>query len=362
MSPQTPENLIGAFLDDRYRIESSLGQGSMGVVYRARDTVLERDVAIKVVSRLSLGTSGRGRLLQEAQSIAKLNHPNIVTVYDVGERDGLPFIVMELVDGQSLHEDRPDDLESILAITRQICSALQHAHSQGIIHRDIKPENVLLDQDGNARLMDFGIARSAASRLTQQGTLIGTIHYIAPEQALGEDIDQRVDLYSLGVMLYELVTGELPFESEDPLAVITQHLHAPVVPPRAKDETIPLELDTLIQQLMAKNPLDRPESAADVQIVLEGITANLDVGMAAPAVLQQPDISALDRIASGRIVGRSVELAEARGLWQRAVAGQGQLLLVSGEPGVGKTRLVQELVTQTQLTGGSVLVGASYAE
>ena len=192
--------MIGTILNKRYQIDSEIGQGGMGTVYHGYDTALEREVAIKVIFGTGLGTEGRTRLLDEAQMAAQLNHPNIVTVFDVGEAGisgGLgniaPFIVMEYVEGRSLHERHPDNLSNTLEIIRQVCAALDHAHGHGIIHRDLKPENVVLTRDGTAKLMDFGLARSVASRYTTEGTVAGTVFYLAPEQALGQEIDQRTD-------------------------------------------------------------------------------------------------------------------------------------------------------------------------
>jgi len=231
------KDLSGTVLLDRYQLQAELGRGGMGTVYQAHDTVLKRDVAVKLLSGTDLGTEGRARMLREAQSAAGLNHPNIITIFDTGEADtgeadlgregsgargGTPFVVMELVKGQNLHEKPPGDLEQTLAITRQLCSALTHAHRNHIIHRDLKPENVLLMEDGTAKLVDFGLARSISSRLTAEGTIVGTLDYMAPELALGKDFDGRVDLYSLGVMLYELTTGQLPFTADDPVSIITQ--------------------------------------------------------------------------------------------------------------------------------------------
>ncbi|NIO68859.1 MAG: protein kinase, partial [Anaerolineae bacterium] len=348
--------MIGTLLSERYRLDAELGRGGMSIVYRARDTVLKRDVAIKVMSAAALGTEGRARLMHEAQSAAQLNHPNIVSVHDAGEADGSPFIVMELVEGESLHDRRLEALDNVLAVARQICAALKHAHTNGIIHRDLKPENVLLAPDGTAKLMDFGLARSVASRLTSEGTIVGTVFYLAPELALGQDFDGRADLYALGVMLYELTTGQLPFMADDPVAVITQHLHAPAVPPRAKNDQIPPALDALILRLLSKDPQDRPGSAAEVLQILDA--PDILDKEAAPA----EELSVLERIGRGRLVGRKHELQEARALWNRALSGQGQMLLISGEPGIGKTRLVRELVTQAEVSGGRALVGTSYAE
>ena len=348
--------MIGILLNERYRIDAELGRGGMGTVHRAHDTVLDRDVAVKLLSESGLGTEGRERMLREAQAIAKLNHPNIVQVHDAGQLEGTPFIVMELVEGQSLHDHPPKDPQGIVAVARQICAALEHAHSHGIIHRDLKPENVLIGPDGTAKLMDFGLARSMASRLTTEGQITGTVFYLAPEVALGQTVDGRSDLYSLGVMLYELTAGILPFADGDPLAIISQHLHATVMPPRAHNDRIHPALDGLIVQLLSKRPDDRPASAREVSQSLE----RLQTGEALDPV--GTEFSLLDRIVRGRLVGRERELDEARASWQRANQGQGQVLLISGEPGVGKTRLVRELATWVELSRGSALVGECYAE
>ena len=198
--------MIGTTLQNRYRLDAELGHGGMGTVYRAHDTLLDRDVAIKLLNDTGLGTEGRARLLREAQAVAKLNHPNIVSVYDAGEVDSTPFIVMELVEGSSLRECPPPTLDETLRIAQQLCAALDHAHTHGIVHRDLKPENVIV-VEGRAKLMDFGLARTFDSRLTTEGMIVGTVSYLAPEQALGQAIDGRTDLYALGVMLYELTDG-----------------------------------------------------------------------------------------------------------------------------------------------------------
>jgi tetratricopeptide (TPR) repeat protein len=366
--------ILGTLLNERYRLDAELGRGGMGRVYRAHDTVLDRKVAVKVLSATKLGTDGRARLLREAQAAARLNHPNIVSVHDAGQAQipdhadaagpvgPMPFIVMELVEGQSLHQRRPGALKETLAVARQLCAALEHAHARGIIHRDLKPENVLLTSapasgtSPTAKLSDFGLARSMASRVSVQGTVAGTVFYLAPELALGQEYDGRADLYALGVMLYELTTGRLPFIADDPLAVISQHLHAPAIPPRARDETIPPALDALIIRLLAKDPQDRPASATEVLRTLD-----------APDILDREapparELSVLERIERGRLVAREPELSEARAHWRKASAGQGRMLLISGEPGIGKTRLIRELCTEVQVAGDWVLVGECYAE
>jgi ABC-type oligopeptide transport system substrate-binding subunit len=347
---------ISASLSDRYRLDAELGRGGTSVVYRARDTLLQRDVAVKIMSESVLGAEGHIRLLREARSAAGLNHPNIVTIHDVGEADGVPFLVTELVEGRSLREQPPETIDDIVSIARQVCAALEHAHAHGIVHRDLKPENVLIAPDGRVKLNDFGLARPVSSRLTSEGSIVGTVFYLAPELALGQPFDVRADLYALGVMLYELTTGELPFTGDDPVAVISQHLHAVAVPPRAKNADIPPGLDALIVRLLSKDPGGRPGSAAEVLHLLN-----------APDILDREalpteEVFVLERIERGRMVGRERELQQTRGLWNSTLSGQGQMLLISGEPGIGKTRLVQELTAQVQVSGGRALVGACYAE
>jgi ABC-type oligopeptide transport system substrate-binding subunit len=342
----------------------------MGVIYRAEDTLLERQVAIKFVSASSLGTEGRARFLQEARAAARLSHPNIVAVYDVGQTewsgdDGLlnvagstSFIVMELVEGQNLLESRIEDLNQIIDAFAAICSALSAAHSQGIIHRDLKPENVAVTPDGTIKLLDFGLARIAGSgktRVTQQGTLMGTVSYLAPEIILGQEAGPRSDLYAMGVMLYEVCAGRPPFEADNLTAVISQHLHAPVVPPSAYNEQIPPALDQLIIKLLSKRPEERPETAEAVRHSL----TNISLG---PAVYQSASANQLNRLVRGRMVGRSEAFGEAARLWEKSKAREGQLLLISGEPGIGKTRMVKELNTYAEISGAKTLLGACYAQ
>jgi tetratricopeptide (TPR) repeat protein len=358
--------MIGTLLQNRYRLDAELGTGGMGTVYRAHDTLLDRDVAVKILNEAGLGTEGRARLLREAQAVAKLNHPNIVAVYDAGEVDPAaapgvsttPYIVMELVEGSSLRAYPPQTLEETLKIASQLCAALDHAHAHGIVHRDLKPENVLV-VDSRAKLMDFGLARTFDSRLTTEGMIVGTVSYLAPEQALGQAIDGRTDLYALGVMLYELTTGRLPFTADDPLAVISQHLYAPVVPPSTFNSAILPALDTLIMQLMSKSPDDRPASAAEVRQALERIGQPATI---APSNYPTTELSLLARIARGRFVARQHEMIEAQRFWQQAAQGEGHVLLISGEPGVGKTRLARELLARAQISGATVLVGECFAE
>ena len=317
--------MIGSLLNDRYRLGEELGRGGMGTVHRARDTLLEREVAIKLLRKSASGREPHAPMLREAQVIARLNHPNIVQVHDAGELEGSPFIVMELVEGESLHSRRPTALVEILSIARQICAALEHAHAQGIVHRDLKPENVLITPDGTAKLTDLGLARSDASRSSTQGAIAGTVFYLAPELALGQAIDGRADLYALGVMLYELTTGQLPFTSDDPLIVISQHLHSPAVPPSTLRPDLPQALDRIILRLLAKAPDDRFASAREVGAALAAVAVRLQSPEERRSNLPIPLSS---------FIGRQRELAQVK-----AFLASSRLVTLIGAGGCGKTRL-----------------------
>ncbi|MBF8285691.1 MAG: Stk1, partial [Anaerolineales bacterium] len=239
--------MISATLQNRYRLDAELGQGGMGIVYRAHDTLLNRPVAVKVLSATGLGTAGKARLLAEAQAAAKLNHPNIVNVYDAGETEGRPFIVMELVEGEPLRQHQPQTLADALTLAWQICAALEHAHANGIIHRDLKPENIVLTKTQTVKLMDFGLAHmSEGPRLTEEGAIVGTMSYLAPELIQGQPATVQSDLYALGVMLYELTTGRPPFTGDNLAVLLSQHVYAEPASPRTHNPDISPDLDALI--------------------------------------------------------------------------------------------------------------------
>ncbi len=246
---------------NRYKLGALLGRGGLASVYQAWDTLLNRNVAIKFLSG-DITEESQQSLLREARLVAHLKHPNIVSVYDVGEMQGIPIIVMEFVEGEPLNSRKPVNQDEIIDIALQICEALKHAHANGIIHRDLKPENIILTPQGMVKLMDFGLARPVTSQISGQGGIIGTVFYMAPEYAVGT-IDGRADLYSLGVILYELLTGQLPFSGEDPLTIISQHLHAPVVSP-STHQSAAAPFDPILLRLLAKNPDDRFASADQV--------------------------------------------------------------------------------------------------
>jgi tetratricopeptide (TPR) repeat protein len=269
---------------------------------------------------------------------------------------------MELVEGTDLHQTPPSDLAGIVRVASKICEALEHAHAHGIVHRDLKPENVLLSGPLDRRtvkLADLGVAFRAENgrRVTDSGAIVGTVSYMAPEQAMGEPVDGRADLYALGVMLYEMITGRLPFIGARPLEVVSQHVHAPVVPPRAIVPSLPAAFDALVVKLMAKQPSQRFATAAETRAALERALREPNVAVAAESA---DSVAILEALARGKLVGRTEELAEARELWARAREGTGHTLLISGEPGAGKTRLAKELLIQAALDGGLVFTGACY--
>ncbi|HKO99060.1 MAG TPA: protein kinase [Pyrinomonadaceae bacterium] len=355
----------GTLLLDRYRLDSEIGRGGMGIVYRATDLQLMREVAVKVLPGTLSSPDARERLMREARAAASLNHPHIISVHDVGEAEGLPFFVMELVHGPSLSQLRPAELSSIVNIARQICEALEHAHANSIVHRDLKPENILMStaghsarQTGTVKIADLGLALPAyAARISRAGVIVGTAAYMAPEQALGKEVDGRADLYALGVLLYELTTGRVPFHGADPLAVVSQHIHASVVPPRVLRPDMPRALEAVILRLLAKDPAQRFATAVETEAALrdslDETSLPIDEGAA-------DTVAILDALSRGHLVGRTMELAEVRDLWHRAREGRGHAVLLSGEPGAGKTRLAREITVQATLDGAVVLTGGCY--
>src|SRR5437867_4768230 len=246
-------------------------------------------------------------------------------------------------------------LVQALAIAEQVCQALSHAHRHGIVHRDVKPGNVWLAADGTAKLGDFGLAASLdRTRITMPGTLLGTAIYLAPEQALGQAADARSDLYALGAMLYEMVAGRPPFLGDDAVAVVSQHLNTPPVAPSWHNPEVSPALEALILQLLAKVPDERPASSAEVRQRLREMSA------APAAATEPPPPAAAARITWGRFIGRAEELAALKAAVEAALGGRGSLVLVGGEPGIGKTRLVEEAGVYARLRGAQVLVGRCF--
>jgi len=264
-------------LSDRYELGEILGFGGMSEVHLARDVRLHRDVAVKVLrADLARDPSFYLRFRREAQNAAALNHPAIVAVYDTGEAETssgpLPYIVMEYVDGVTLrdiiHNDGPMPPRRALEVIADACQALNFSHQHGIVHRDVKPANIMISKAGAVKVMDFGIARALAdggNSVTQTAAVIGTAQYLSPEQARGEQVDARSDVYSLGCVLYELLTGEPPFVGDSPVAVAYQHVREDPVPPSHKHGGISAELDAVVLKALAKNPDNRYQSAAEMR-------------------------------------------------------------------------------------------------
>jgi len=274
-------------LGGRYELDGVVGRGGMAEVYRARDIRLDRIVAVKTLREdLARDQTFQARFRREAQSAASLNNPSIVAVYDTGEDttggSHIPYIVMEYVDGRTLRDLLRDDRrllpERALEITDGVLRALEYSHRSGIVHRDIKPGNVMLTRSGQVKVMDFGIARAvsdAQATMTQTAQVIGTAQYLSPEQARGERVDARSDLYSTGCLLYELLTGRPPFLGDSPVAIAYQHVRENPIPPSRVDPEVPQWADAIVLRAMAKDPRDRYQSAAemraDIQRALQGV-------------------------------------------------------------------------------------------
>jgi class 3 adenylate cyclase len=361
-SPALPASFAGG----RYEVKSFLGEGGRKRVFLARDTRLDREVAVAQIKTEGLDADGLARVQREAQSMARLgDHPNIVTVFDIGEESGQPYIVSQYMAGGELGdlldkaEGRRLGVAEALRISNDVRLALEHAHSQGVIHRDIKPANIWLAEDGTSKLGDFGLAVALdRSRLTIEGTMVGTVAYMPPEQALGKQPDARSDLYSLGCVLYEMLTGRPPFLGDDSVSIISQHINTAPVAPTWHNPEVPKALEALIMRCLAKNPEERPESAAAIPAVLEAITAS--AGRVSERVSEETPVNPLDRLAGGVFVGREAEMDELRAGLENALSGHGQLLMLVGEPGIGKTRTSEELATYAGLRNARVLWGKCY--
>jgi serine/threonine-protein kinase len=313
-------------LGGRYQVGELLGYGGMAEVHRGRDLRLGRDVAIKMLrSDLARDDTFQQRFRREAQNAASLNHPAIVAVYDTGEERGpngetLPYIVMEFVNGRTLKEVLAAEHRLMprraLDITAEICSALEFSHRHGIIHRDIKPGNVMLTQTGQVKVMDFGIARalaSGASTMTQTSAVIGTAQYLSPEQARGEAVDARSDVYATGCVLYELLCGHPPFVGDSPVSVAYQHVREDARPPSESNRDVPPPVDAVVLKALAKNPLNRYQSAGEMRQDVLRAAAGRPVQ--AEPVLREPEIASTQVVrppAGTRHVGARVGDARRR--------------------------------------------------
>ncbi len=318
-------SLVGQRVD-RYQVVAHLGSGGMGDVYRATDSVLGRDVALKVLAPvLHADADFRRRLEKEARAASSLNHPNIVTVYEIGQAGAIDFVASEFVDGRTLRArlaDGPLSVREIVEIGGQVASALSTAHAEGIVHRDVKPENVMIRRDGIVKVVDFGLAKRSASRaatasassggvITQEGVIAGTACYMSPEQARGEPIDHRSDLFSVGILIYEMATGQRPFGGGSNAAMYGALLHTSPAPPTRVRDGLPVELDLIVGRALEKDPELRYQSAADLGSDLKRLQRPTALATAAPVrTAQRPRtrawqtaaIAALLLIASGLAV------------------------------------------------------------
>ncbi len=301
-------DITGTLFADRYRLERKLGSGGMADVWLAEDQELGRHVAVKILhERYANDEQFVERFRREATHAAGLSHPNIVSIYDRGVAGGSYYIVMEYIEGRTLKElivtRGPCPVPVAISYTRQILAALRYAHKNGIIHRDIKPHNVLVDREGRVKVADFGIARAGASEMTEAGSIVGTAQYLSPEQARGAPVDESSDLYSTGIVLYELLTGTVPFTGETPVEIAMKHLSQTPEAPSARRQDIPHDLDLVVLRALAKEPAERYRTAAeldrDLELVARGDPVGAETATAATMVLA--GAGALDATAATRV-------------------------------------------------------------
>lgn len=272
--------MIGTLLLNRYKLLEKIGEGGMGIVYKAKCTLLNRLVAVKILkAELSDNKDFITRFKREANSIASLSHTNIVNVYDVGSENNINFIVMEYINGKTLKQVIKENVRlnsfNTVNISLQIAKALEYAHRNNIIHRDIKPDNILITDDNIVKLTDFGIAKVAdAETLTNSNKIIGSVHYFSPEQAKGNFVDCRTDIYALGIVMYELITGQVPFNGENSISVAIMHVQKIVIPPNKVIKDIPLNINAIILKALEKEPSNRFQTAKELSEVLKAIEAN----------------------------------------------------------------------------------------
>jgi class 3 adenylate cyclase len=351
----------------RYAAKGFLGEGGRKRVYLAHDTKLDRDVAFAVIKTEGLDADGLARVQREAQAMGRLgDHANIVTVFDTGDEGGEPYIVSQYMAGGDLafylkQRDNRLEIEAAVRIGEQVCAGLEHAHGRGIVHRDLKPGNIWFDATAVAKIGDFGLAVALdRSRLTMAGMMVGTAGYMPPEQAMGGDTTFASDLYALGCVLYEMITGRPPFVGDDTVAVISQHVNTPPVSPTWHNAECPPGLEALILRLLEKDPKQRPGGAAEVR---EALGSVLRGSTPAPQpAAEAPQAEAANPIYRRTFVGREPELKQLEGAFDAALSGQGSLIMVVGEPGIGKTTITEQLATYVGMRGGKSLTGHCYEE
>jgi eukaryotic-like serine/threonine-protein kinase len=378
---------------NRYEVGELIGYGGMAEVHRGRDVRLSREVAIKILrADLANDPAFLTRFRREAQSAAGLNYPAIVAVYDTGEDPGInsngevPYIVMEYVEGRTLRDVLKDQgrlpIHRAMEITAEVCGALDFSHRNGIVHRDVKPANVMITPTGAVKVMDFGIARALSSNsvtVTQTAAVIGTAQYLSPEQARGEPVDARSDVYSTGCLLYELITGNPPFVGDSPVAVAYQHVRENAVAPSAINPEVPRPLDSIVMKALAKNPLNRYQSAGEMRADLQRALA--DQPVAAEAVMTDAERTQFiprspTHLAGGAVVppgdqddGRSDEdeRRRRRWIWTAIVAvlllvigGAAYAIVLLGKSDKPTKVAVPSLIGQTIENANAALVKAGF--
>jgi tetratricopeptide (TPR) repeat protein len=358
-SPMPGKDKVGP-----YKLLKTVGRGGMGAVYLAEHTGDKRRVALKLLPPEHANTPERvARFLREGMAGTRLHQPNIVETYEVGEDAGTYFIALEYIQGESLRQimDRqPLGQRESLQFALQIAEALTHAHAQNVVHRDLKPDNIMVAEEGTAKVMDFGLAKVLdATSVTATGVLMGTAAYISPEQARGEETDARSDLYSLGTMLYEMLTGHPPFAAENTASLIFKHVNEEPLPARRLAPELLPAVDSLLWRLLHKQPAQRFQSAVELASALRVCLEALDTGTVLPANLFDPTLPHDVALTGAEtpLVGREQEMAYLGEQIQSTITGRGGFLLVSGEAGLGKTRLVQELQLKARNAGMLSLTG-----
>lgn len=354
----------GSRLSNRYEIDREIGRGGMGIVYLARDLLLDRQIAIKVMIPSAMSTEVEERFKREARVVARMDHPGIVGIHDVGEHDGSLYLVMPFVDGtnlRALQRSRTLRLDDVIDVGIQVAEAIDFSNSRGVVHRDIKPENILVTIDDRGtlriRITDFGMALCAAdSRLTLTGSLTGTLNYLSPEQIAGKELDGRADIYSLGTVLYECLAGEPPFAG-GALGVIERIAHEDPVPLGVRQSGVDVELSAIVMQCLEKDPARRPERAIEVAEALARYRSPLEAKERGRRVLSGIQAYRAERPGLLAFLGRETEMEELQRRLSAAVSGECQVVLVGGDIGSGKTRLLEELERVAGSRGICVLHG-----